>query len=317
MSKVDWVPRKINAVHVRLHRKRAAAVFDAMVSRSTSDIPLRGLTREQEAIVRFVLERRLDLQRNIIPSGGDLTVSVVIPHYNHASYLGESLEGLARQTVRPDEVVIVDDCSSDVDEVKKVVGEYSSALNITPLYSQTKLYAGGARQRGAEAAGGRIIAMHDADDISHPQRIEFTLRFFRDHPSAAQLNPGHVPIAGRTLTYVRDFSEEEYASSIIGPGAIAEALRSLYVWNRFSQDPFPDMHQGAYGCSARFGCHAGHVAYRKTLVTAVPWVGRGQHLVTKYEDLEFNVLLFLVTLESYQLDLPLIYYRAGTTTNVL
>ena len=46
-------------------------------------------------------------------------------------------------------------------------------------------------------------------------------------------------------------------------------------------------------------------------------MSRGRNIVTKYEDLEFNFLLFLVVLESYQLDLPLVYYRAGTTTNAL
>ena len=250
MSKLDWVRRKVNAVRVRVHEMRAAAIHDAIVSDPTADIPLRGLTREQKAVARFALERRRHLQQEREP-GLAIPVSVVIPHYDAdcLGYLGECLDGVAK-TVAPDEVIIVDDCSNNVEDARQVIAKYSSALNIIPLYSQIKLYARGARQRGPEIAPGNVVVMHDADDIFHPQRIEFTRKFFQEHSTAAQLNSGHVSLVGRPLKYVRNFSEDEYASSIIEPIQIADALRGLFVWNRFSQGAHPDLHRAAYGCSA-------------------------------------------------------------------
>src|SRR3989338_3420460 len=45
------------------------------------------------------------------------TVSIVIPHFNQHAYLKEALEGIAHQTVLPDEVIVIDDQSDRFDEV--------------------------------------------------------------------------------------------------------------------------------------------------------------------------------------------------------
>jgi glycosyltransferase involved in cell wall biosynthesis len=41
------------------------------------------------------------------------TISVVLPNYNHAEYIGEALEAILSQSVRPKEVIVVDDNSTD------------------------------------------------------------------------------------------------------------------------------------------------------------------------------------------------------------
>jgi hypothetical protein len=122
VSKLDWVRRKVDAVRVRVHKTRAASVYDAIVSGLTADISLRHLTLEQKAVARFALEHRRYLQQEHEP-GLAITVSIVIPNYNHADYHGECLDGLVKQTVAPDEVIIVDDCSNDVEDVRQVIAK--------------------------------------------------------------------------------------------------------------------------------------------------------------------------------------------------
>jgi glycosyltransferase involved in cell wall biosynthesis len=245
------------------------------------------------------------------------SISVVIPHYNHSAYLRDCLQGLCDQTDIPDEVVLVDDRSDDVEAVKAVVAEFEGKLNLHAVYSKEKLYCGGARQLGAEQAGGDILVMHDADDLSHRQRIEFTRTFFSDYPDAVQMNTGFMVTNALPLGFIRDFSKQELRASIVPPAEIVRALRGVYTRNRFTQGRRPSLHTGSYGSAARFGCCAGHVAYRREVVPIVRWTSPRHYLVTKFEDYEFNLLLFLTSLRSYQVDLPLLYYRAGTTTNKL
>src|SRR5438034_11203510 len=51
-----------------------------------------------------------------------LTVSVIIPNYNHARYLRKRIESVLTQTYQDFEVILLDDCSTD--ESRSIIGEY-------------------------------------------------------------------------------------------------------------------------------------------------------------------------------------------------
>lgn len=88
------------------------------------------------------------------------TVSVVIPAYNAAGFLGEALESVFAQTYQPIEVIVVDDGSED--ETPQVVAGYAG--KVTYLRKQRGGPAS-ARNAGIRAASGEWIAFQDADDI--------------------------------------------------------------------------------------------------------------------------------------------------------
>ena len=67
-------------------------------------------------------------------SGTALRLSVVIPHYNHADLLLDALDAIARQTMPPFEVVLVDDGSSDenVARLESFAAKLSLASDLPP-----------------------------------------------------------------------------------------------------------------------------------------------------------------------------------------
>jgi glycosyltransferase involved in cell wall biosynthesis len=50
-------------------------------------------------------------------------VSIVIPNYNHATYLGRRVESVLRQTFQDFEVILLDDCSTD--DSRSLLSEYA------------------------------------------------------------------------------------------------------------------------------------------------------------------------------------------------
>lgn len=98
-------------------------------------------------------------------------VSVIIPAYNSADQIGEAIRSVLLQTISDLEVIVVDDCSSDstIESAQRSAAG-DSRVKIIPLTTNTG--PGGARNAGIEVAQGEWIALLDADDSYHPQRLE-------------------------------------------------------------------------------------------------------------------------------------------------
>lgn len=92
-------------------------------------------------------------------------LTVVMPAFNSAGTIGAALESIRSQTLRPDQVIVVDDGSSDQ---TAVVAERAGARVIR----QPNGGPGAARNTGIRAAETPWIALLDADDIALPNRFE-------------------------------------------------------------------------------------------------------------------------------------------------
>jgi glycosyltransferase involved in cell wall biosynthesis len=108
----------------------------------------------------------------------DARVSVVIPAYNAARTLGEVLSSLSVQEPRPFEVVVVDDGSTDD------TAAIARASGARVVETDHKGYAGGARNRGWDAATGDVVVFMDSDVVPDPGWGAGLARALREHPGA-------------------------------------------------------------------------------------------------------------------------------------
>jgi glycosyltransferase involved in cell wall biosynthesis/SAM-dependent methyltransferase len=110
---------------------------------------------------------------------GPSTVSIVITTYNHARYLAEAIESALAQTIRPHEVIVVDDGSTD--DPGSVVGRYPQVQ----LIRQPNRGPSAARNTGWRAASGRYVVFLDADDRLLPEALASNLERFDERPECA------------------------------------------------------------------------------------------------------------------------------------
>lgn len=105
-------------------------------------------------------------------------VSVVIPCYNYAHFLSESIESVLAQTYPEIEAIVVDDGSTD--NTTEVVARYPDVRCVR----QENRGLAEARNAGFRASGGGYVVFLDADDRLTPNAVEAHLRCFAKHPEA-------------------------------------------------------------------------------------------------------------------------------------
>lgn len=113
-------------------------------------------------------------------------ISVVIPCYNQARYLGQAIESVLAQTRPASQIIVVDDGS--VDETVEVARRYDSVQCL----SQPNQGQGSARNAGLAQTTGNYVVFLDSDDRLLPRAFEIALEQFSDHPQS-------VLVAGRCV----------------------------------------------------------------------------------------------------------------------
>ena len=112
------------------------------------------------------------------------TLSVVVANYNHAHYLSNTLEELENQSLRPLEVIVVDDASTD--DSRAVVEDFAAGHPYVRLVRQAEnLGVNATFNRGLKEAKGDYVYFFAADDHVTPDFAETYLSFLARHPRAA------------------------------------------------------------------------------------------------------------------------------------
>jgi glycosyltransferase involved in cell wall biosynthesis len=143
-------------------------------------------------------------------------VSVVIPAYNVAPFISETLRSVFAQTSANYEVIIVNDGSPDTEDLEQALEPY---LNRIVYLKQENQGAGAARNAGIMAARGEFIAFLDADDLWLPAYLSEQLAFIQsgsyDLVYADALLFGQSPLAGRTFMQIAPSNGEVTFQSLI------------------------------------------------------------------------------------------------------
>ncbi len=141
------------------------------------------------------------------------TVSVIIPTYNRAHYLKDCINSVLTQTVPVDEILIVDDGSTD--GTADLVSTWGDRITYVP---QKNAGAAAARNLGLLKARGDLIAFQDSDDLWPPEKNALQLEFFKRHPD--------VEIVFGLMANFKDGQEDTTAE--IGNPAVYEALKASH-----------------------------------------------------------------------------------------
>jgi glycosyltransferase involved in cell wall biosynthesis len=124
----------------------------------------RAIVEEQYSFRAYVMDL-LDLTTLRRPK-----VSVVVPNFNYARYLGERLRSIVEQTLPVYEIIVLDDASTD-DSIE-VLREMQSSLSVPLRVVQSQVNSGSVfRQwlKGVEMARGDYVWIAEADDLSEPE----------------------------------------------------------------------------------------------------------------------------------------------------
>lgn len=107
-------------------------------------------------------------------------VSVIIAMYNCENTIERCIESIENQTYQNIEIIVCDDCSIDnsVEKVEQLKLKYS---NIILLKNDKNMRAAATRNKCIENATGEYIAIQDADDYSHPKRLEKEVKVLREN----------------------------------------------------------------------------------------------------------------------------------------
>jgi glycosyltransferase involved in cell wall biosynthesis len=131
-------------------------------------------------------------------TGGSPLVSVIMPAYNVAGYIGAALDSVFAQTFEDFEVVVVNDGSPDTDELERVLAPYRERI---VYLKQENGGVSAARNAGIRAARAPFVAHLDPDDLWEPDYLASQLEAFERDPSIDVLYPdalifGDSPEAG-------------------------------------------------------------------------------------------------------------------------
>ena len=144
-------------------------------------------------------------------------VSVIIPCYNQAAFLGDAIDSARAQTAGVPEIIVVDDGSKD-DTV------HVAQRHGVRCVSQRNQGQGAARNHGLRYATGEYIVFLDSDDTLLPQAVDTGLQYLRARPALAFA-------AGRCLVFSeRGVHPDTRYYPVVEKDHYLELLKSNFIW---------------------------------------------------------------------------------------
>ncbi len=155
-----------------------------------------------------------------------MKLSVIIPVFNSERTVGAAIDSVLSQSIPPDEVLIMDDGSTD--GTPSILRSYGSRVRV---FRQENGGVASGRNFLLKQAQGNLIAFLDADDLWHPEYLAIQQKLFERYPDAVAFFTGHADFFGygpfpwrrQRLDYTRG----------------VEIIESVSFFKRYNQDPGP------------------------------------------------------------------------------
>ncbi len=145
-------------------------------------------------------------------------VSIIMPSYNTANCISESIESVIAQTYTNWELIVVDDCSTD--NTDDMVKPYLNDFRIIYIKNPKNSGAAASRNRALREAKGKWIAFLDSDDLWIPEKLEKQIAFMKEK--------------GYHFSYTKyieiDTDGNENGVTVTGPKKITRVGMFNYCW---------------------------------------------------------------------------------------
>ncbi len=158
-------------------------------------------------------------------------LTVILPNYNHAALLPRALEALLAQERAPDEIILIDDASTDESlTVAEAFARRSPSIRLVANVQNLGVVA--ALQRGLESARGRYVYFAASDDWVLPGFFAHAVAMLEEHPQAAFFCGDAVLIEGETgrLCGYRPIARPAARAAEVSPGASRALLARIDNW---------------------------------------------------------------------------------------
>jgi glycosyltransferase involved in cell wall biosynthesis len=197
-------------------------------------------------------------------------VSVVIPTFNGAKHIRQTLDSVLEQSYHPLEIIVVDDGSTDA--TSDMVSSYAQVT----LIKQPQRGHPAARNHGIRAASGAYLSFLDHDDLWHPAKIEEQMECLREDPEL-DLVFGHI-------------------QNFFSPEMTDEERRRVSV----PTHPLPGLLQGAMLARRSAFDRVGPFCEDRDMGDFLDWYGRAMILGLKTRMLAATVLCRRIHSTNYQ-----------------
>jgi glycosyltransferase involved in cell wall biosynthesis len=150
-----------------------------------------------------------------------MNLSVVIPTYNSSRTIQSTLNSVLKQTLQPEEILVLDDGSSD--NTVSLLSAYHP--RVTVFHQENKGVAS-ARNTLCRRANSDLVAFLDHDDVWHPRYLEIQAGLYHRHPQAVAMFTGHTDFFGYA-----DYEWKDGAVGGTGTVTLKSPLSFLEMYN--------------------------------------------------------------------------------------
>ena len=126
-------------------------------------------------------------------SSKKINISLISANYNNGKFLGDFFDSIEKSSILPDEVLIVDDNSTDGSA--HILSNYAGKLNLIPIFCKEHIGFAEALNMAVKKSSGKYLLRLDPDDLIHPMRIEKQLIYLQANPE--------VDLIGSNVKYFR------------------------------------------------------------------------------------------------------------------
>lgn len=203
------------------------------------------------------------------PPDDGSTLSIILPNYNHGALIGRAIEALLSQERGADEIIIVDDASTD--NSLAVIEAYAAKCpRISVLSQPTNLGTAAALSKGLERARGQYVYFGAADDRVLPGFFALALRMLEEHGATGLFCGEAVLIDGATDRPIgyRPAARPLYRAGARTAAQAHHLMRRMDNWILTGSTVFRrEAITGAGGLDDRLGSFADGFLVRKIALT--------------------------------------------------